>query len=173
MKRTRKWAFVAQEAQRLAALKLSASDIAKRLGVNRSTVGRWMEAGKIARATDKPATAASGETKPSQAPADWAASVRKAYDLDATDDQLVTIGEQALELSRDVKIAAHIRMTAAGRFQAIVRQLSLVTRGVEAEADAPAPAVPEVSKKNPMVKRANHADPRLKLMAIVPKAAAR
>lgn len=147
MKRTRKWEFVEQEASRLAALGLSLSEIATRLGVNKSTVSRWMSSGKLnreGRAKRPKRPAARFRVKPGQTPAQWAASVRKTFALDATDEQLVTLGEMALVDSYDMAIAPSVRHAAAGRFQAIVRQLALLPgRNEEKPADVPAPAASE------------------------------
>ena len=171
MRRTRKWAYVAQEATRLVALGLSEREVAKRLGVSKSTVTRWKAAGKLPRTAQAPAAAPSeaGGGRPKQTPQEWAAAVREAYDLDATDEQLVSLAELALALSLDATIAAHVRMTAAGRFQAVVRQLALVARGAESEHQAPAssqPAAAEApSRKNPMVRRPA-GDPRKLLMVV-------
>lgn len=168
-KRTRKWAFVSQEAARLAGLGLSPREIAERLGVDKSSVTRWMKAGKLER---RPPSLAPGATQPKQSPAEWAASVREAYDLDATDDQLVTIAETALALSLDRNVAAHVRMTAAGRFQAIVRQLALVARAADKDAapeKSPAPSTPEPARaaRGPeRIIRRPGGDPRKLLMAI-------
>lgn len=140
MKRTRKWAFVGQEAQRLASLGMSYSEIGRRLGVRQSTVSRWMSSGKLTR------TKASGKRQAGigvKAPAQWAASVRDAYALDATDEQLVTAGQQALELAYNMAETPPTRLNAMGRFQSIVKQLSLGLsdrRAAQPEAEAQKPA---------------------------------
>jgi hypothetical protein len=154
VKRTRKWAFVEQEAKRLAGLGLTPLQIAKRIGVNKSTVTRWVASGKL----DMKATIRLSGT--GQNPAQWASTVRKDYALDATDEQLVTIAESALAMTLDPSLAAHVRMNAAGRFQAIVRQLSLVTRA----ADTPVETKP--AKTAPKIEAApsRRVDPRKLLM---------
>lgn len=126
MKRTRKWSFVAQEAARLSGLGLRPADIARSLGVHAATVGRWIKAGKLTRGKR-------AVLEVPQAPEEWAASVRLAYDLDATDDQLVTAAQAALELSRNMVEGPATRLSAMGRFQSLVKQLALVTRQAEAE----------------------------------------
>jgi hypothetical protein len=173
MSRTRKWALVAQEAVRLAALDLSPFDIAKRLGVNKSTVTRWMASGKLTRTQGRSRTeAASVGLNPGQTPSEWANAVRAEYQLDATDDQLVGLAELALELSLNKTVAPHVRMTAAGRFQALVRQLALVTRGNEQQPGEPVvPAAPEPTKRTTAHRppRRPGGDPRRGLMALVAK----
>lgn len=140
MRRTRKWSYVAQEAQRLADLRLSPLEIAKRLEVSKSTVTRWIASGKLAPGAGGPKVAAkvvaSSEGK---TPSQWATAVRQAYDLDATDEQLVWQAEETLLMVRDPGTPAALRLQAMGRFQAIVKQLSLVARA----ADAKQPEVPK------------------------------
>lgn len=142
MKRTRKWAFVAQEAKRLADLGLAPLDIATRLNVKRSTVQRWMAAGKLndtrrdARAGRTPTT--NIVTKPSE----WAAAVRRDYALDATDDQLVTLAEAALGKALDALQSVSTQLQAMRTFQGLVKQLSLVARGADQAGKPEAPATP-------------------------------
>jgi hypothetical protein len=148
MKRTRKWAFVAQEATRLTALGLSPRETASRLGVNKGEKPR--------------ATPAKVKVKSRRTPSEWAREIRKAYDLDATDDQLVTLAQAALAMTIDSTAAAQLRLQAAGRFQALVKQLSLVTR----RADEPPAEKPESkSAAAPRPSAAAHrADPRKLLL---------
>lgn len=166
MRRTRKWAFVQQEAERLAGLGLTAAEIARRLDLNKSTVGRWIAAGKLT-VRERREEVATGSGRDRQTPAQWAESVRREYDLDSTDDQLLTLAEEALALSMDRTVGPHIRMAASGRFQAIVRQLALVARGAQKEADegAPKQEEPAQPKKNPPVERPP-GDPRGVLMMV-------
>lgn len=159
MKRTRKWAFVKQEAIRLADLGLEPKEIAKRLGpgINRSTVQRWMAAGKIRDtrrrgAKGQPLSAFTKITKPSE----WATTVRKEYALDATDDQLVTLAESALGCAQDPLQPMAIRLSAMSRYQALVKQLSLVTRGADA---AVTPAATGKTNERELPKRSTE-DPR-------------
>jgi plasmid maintenance system antidote protein VapI len=161
VKRTRKWTFVAQEATRLAALGLSPKDIATRLNVDKSSVTRWIKQGRLAitRNDRKPVRiAAAKKTTPEQ----WAIAVRAAYDLDATDEQLVSLAVDALKMSRDLAIGPQARMTAAGRFQALVKQLRLVAR-----AEAAPAATPEAPKRQTFApQRRSNADPRTLLTAV-------
>jgi transposase len=169
LKRTRKWAFVAQEATRLASAGMEPKAIADRLGVNRSTVTRWMQEGKIARTVPRTVDL---KVKPGQPPKSWAKAVRAAYDLDATDDQLVTLAELALSMSRDSKVKPHIRMTAAGRYQALVRQLALGVRGAVAdvepdEPEAEATAAEPARRRNPERPQRAAGDPRSPFLTAV------
>jgi hypothetical protein len=164
MKRTRKWAYVAQEASRLTALGLKPSEIAAQLEVSKSTVTRWIAKGKLPRiVVSNPEPANPVQAR--QTPAEWATSVREEYALDATDDQLVTLGESALRVSFDMAATAPVRLVAAGRFQAIVRQLALVTRRATAE-QVSAPVAVAAPPKRPVLVRRPKADPRKGLMAI-------
>jgi hypothetical protein len=158
MKRTRKWTFVAQEAQRLAMAGVHPQEIADKLEVDRSTITRWTQQGKLAfKKSDRTIPGvASGQT-----PAEWAAAVRAAFALDPTDEQLVILAEAALTLAATG--GASVRLQAMGRFQAIVRQLALVARQTGAE--APTPAAEPERKKNPVAQRSG-GDPRAVLMAV-------
>jgi hypothetical protein len=138
MKRTRKWAFVSQEAHRLAALGLTALEIGRQLGITKSTVNKWIASGKLVRAKTRTVGPRTSEALP-LAPAQWAAAVRKDYSLDATDDQIVTCAQQALELAYNMAESPTTRLQASGRFQALVKQLALVARLAEA---APEPVKP-------------------------------
>jgi len=162
MNRTRKWIFVAQEAARLAALGLSQAEIASKLGVDRSSIFRWMKSGKLKRNEPPnidPTIPKQREQKERNA-ADWSKSVREAYDLDSTDEQLVAIGESALALALNQSASAATRLQAAGRFQAIVKQLRLVAR-----AEASAPVEQPKRKTNPVVQR-SRTDPRALLSVV-------
>jgi hypothetical protein len=158
---------MAQEATRLADLGLEPKEIAARLDVNRSTVTRWMAAGKLQRTARSAAPRADAQrAKPTgKSPAEWAAAVREAYALDATDEQLVTLAESALETAQDQRESAQVRLSAMGRFQAVVKQLALVTRGAEDDMPIGAQQTPEV-KKPLVTPRVRTYDPRAQLMAV-------
>jgi transposase-like protein len=160
VRRTRKWAYVAQEAQRLASVGASPLEIATQLGLNKSTVTRWIKSGRLQRPEG-------GGTLPSagvKTPAEWAAAVREEFQLDATDDQLVSMAEEALTIARGTA-GVHARLAAMGRFQTLTRQLALVSRhGQLAPAATPEPKAPE-RPRNPAVTRAG-GDPRRLLTAV-------
>ena len=166
MRRTRKWAFVAQEATRLAGLGLSAKDISVRLDVTKSTVNRWIASGKLPKtgpgASDLGLAAA--VTEQEQTPAQWAADVRAAYALDSTDDQLVTMAEATLLLTRDPGVSPPLRLQAMARFQGIVKQLALVARRADS-ADGKIPAEDHKKAAFRVVRRTG-VDPRRALMAV-------
>lgn len=137
MKRTRKWAYVAQEAKRLADLGLSPPDIGKRLGVRRETVVRWMASGQVTDTRRGYVNRESGRRAsgvPIMAivkPSEWAARVRRDFALDATDEQLVTLAEDALGKALNPMLPVGAQLAAAGRFQSIVKQLNLVSRAAD------------------------------------------
>ena len=170
--RTRKWALVAQEAVRLAGLGLSPGAIAKKLGVDRSTVIRWRSAGKIQRRAAKEKTpkrelaraSSSAVVVPGQDPAEWAAAVRAEFQLNVTDDRLVTLAARALGLSQTSR-AEQVRLSATNRFQSLVKQLDLVSRGAKAEEPPePAPKPEESRRAMRVVSRPPGVDPRAALM---------
>lgn len=161
-RRTRRWEFVKQDALRFASLGLSADEIAERLDVDRATVFRWKKAGKLTvhvQLPRGPLVVTNGET-----PAQWAASVRAAYALDATDDQLVTMAETALLLWRDPNAAPSLRFQAMREFRATVKQLALVARSAPDE--KPVPAVEPPKRKTFTVQRRSGDDPRALLTAV-------
>jgi hypothetical protein len=169
MKRSRKWEYVKQEAIRLAGLGLSDQTIGRRLELDRATVFRWRKAGKLrveVESVRDPGEVETGsepdapvEALAHQTPEQWAAAVRGAYDLDVTDDQLVTLAESALLLARDPAVAdPKLRLTAMGRYQALVKQLALVARAA-VKAEVP-------TRKTFAVQRRPASDPRGLLEAV-------
>jgi hypothetical protein len=163
VRRTRKWAFVAQEATRLAGLGLTPVEIADRLEVKRSTVQRWMASGKL---VDTRRGAKQGRVPPVTKltkPSEWAATVRKDYALDATDEQLVTLAETALGKALDALQAPMVQLAAMRAFQGIVKQLALVARHADASPK------PEDSRRRAAVVRTaqrSGVDPRQILTAV-------
>jgi len=158
MKRTRKWIFVAQEAQRLLALGLTPRAIAKRLSVSKSTVTRWIAAGKVRKPpTSRPGPAGDRSGSVAHSAEEWAASVRRDYALDATDEQLVELATAALARARHPRTPARMQLTAMGRFQALVKQLALVTRHDEAIVAAPPAPTPPTPVQT---SRQSRTDPR-------------
>ncbi len=161
MKRTRRWEFVKQDALRLAALGLSADEIANQVGVDRATVFRWKKAGKLQVGSGSSADAAQVPlVTTDQTSAQWAAAVRAAYALDVTDSQIVTIAESALLVAKDPGTPGTLRLAAMREFRAAVKQLGLVARaGAEDGTPAPEPAVP-AKRKTFQVQRRGGGDPR-------------
>lgn len=170
MSRSRKWGFVAQEAARLGGLGLTAAEIARRLKVNRSSVTRWIKAGKLAndrKPQPPPATPPRRRMNAKRdSPSEWAMRIRAEYSLDASDDQLVTLAERCLVMAQDPALKPSDRVSAGREFRGIVKQLALVGRhGVEIPETPSAPA-PAAAAARPMPVRSTTADPRAKLMAV-------
>jgi len=126
MKRTHKLRALDVEAvQNVLRTAGSVAAAAKTLRVNRSTVHRWLKAGAVTtgqgtgRRTD-----GAGETTRPQTARGWARAIRRDYQLSATEQQLVTLAAQALDLAHTADRPAD-RLAAMGRFQMLVKQLNL------------------------------------------------
>jgi transposase-like protein len=129
---------------------------AKRLGVNRSTLHRWIQAGKVQKAAPKTGPAAGAAEN--QAPEAWAKAVRDMGELDVTQSALLDLAAAALKMARTEEQPS-VRLSAMGRYQQLVRQLNLATER----------AVPDAlptSARAPMAQRRAGADPRAILMAV-------
>jgi len=106
----------------------SQSAAARRLGVDRSTLHRWLAAGKVQRPPGREkraeeATPAAATTD--QTPEQWAASVRTDYEFSSTEEVLVDLGAVTLRLSKDERLSPSERLAAVGRFQTLIKQLHL------------------------------------------------
>jgi transposase-like protein len=133
----------------------SLSEAAQKLGVNRSSLHRWMQAGKVAAPAPKMGIAAG--VQPGQTAEDWAKAVREAGDLDATRSALVDLAVEALTISRDTEHRPETRLSAMGRYQQLVKQLNL---------DNVEPAAAKVPTMNPARIARTGTDPRNILMAV-------
>jgi len=142
---------------------LTQTEAAKRLGVNLSTIWRWIKAGKVTPPRHWHTASAAGSAGeaaallPGQSPDEWASSVRAGRELSATDHRLVDLATEALIVALDKKTHSSTRLQAMGRFQLLVRQLRLeagpVADQVPTPTRAPAP-------------RRTGTDPRALLMAV-------
>lgn len=159
MKRTRKWAYVEQEAKRLAAMGLSASEIGQRISVTASQVRRWFQSGQLVKA---PRSVRGHTAKAPRSPEQWARDVRASYQLDATDDQRVTAAEICLKTFHDTTQPMSLRLQAMARFDAIAKNLNLVAKNAD---EPPKPAEEPKVKPEPM--RRTGADPRTALLTVV------
>jgi hypothetical protein len=74
----------------------------------------------------------------------------------------VRLAEAALNKARDPLQTPQVQLSAMGRFQAIVKQLALVTRNAE---EVPAP-MPEPAPRQIQPPRLRTFDPRAQLMAV-------
>ena len=129
-KRTWKWRGLLADASRAMAEAPSVSAAARQLGVDRSTLHRWARDGKIPRPTGRrrpsppvsPNPPLRGEQPVS--PATWAAAVRAAYVLNATEDTYIDLADEALTMARDTSLKPADRLAAMGRFSALVKQIT-------------------------------------------------
>jgi hypothetical protein len=138
MKRTHKLRGLANVAGIIAAAP-SIQAAARQLGVDRSTVHRWIASGKAPRPSVRLRPSLSGGAGPRQSPEAWARVVRRAYALSATESALLDLAVRALAMARDDSAKAETRLAAMGRYQQLVRQLNLESedRGeTETEAQA-------------------------------------
>ncbi len=136
-KRTWRFQSLRGEATAVMASAPSYRAAAKALGVNLSTVVRWRQQGKVPAPGGRRGAAAG----PPPSPEGWAASVRSAYDLNATELELVGLAEAALALARDAQQPPAIRLNASSRYQSLVRQLDLEV-SPDGEVETPAPRRP-------------------------------
>jgi transposase-like protein len=120
---------------------------ARQLGVDRSSVSRWIKAGKIQRPvgvrlaappTNSPITARAGNAPQRERTSkggSWARWVRRTYDLSATDETLVDLADRALAMARNAAVAPEVQLRATARYQALVRQLNLEQEPADGEAE--------------------------------------
>ncbi len=93
----------------------------RRRRLKRGSVPR---SGRPAKTTPKkPAARAKDRASAPWSPDAWARWVRRRYELDASEDVLLSLAVDALRLSRDEDQDARVRLAAAGRFQSLLRQL--------------------------------------------------
>jgi hypothetical protein len=135
VKRTHKFKGLGDVAAIVAAA-ASVSAAAAALGVDRSSVHRWVTSGKVPHPAGRPRRARGLRASTGQrasttggarqsSPDGWARDVRQAYDLTATESVLVDLAAAALTLAHDSGVAAAIRLNASARFAALVKQLDL------------------------------------------------
>lgn len=158
-KRTHKFGALGDVAAVVAESK-SLTHAARKLGINRSTLHRWIESGKV-KVPDKTRARAGAEQPPEDlAPEHWAEWVRKNFELSATDLQLVDLARIALVQARDEQGQPNVRLNAMGRFQNIVKQLNLDDEGSRQATEVSRNPTPEVPR------RTGTHDPRTLLMAV-------
>lgn len=138
MKRTHKLRALGDVAAIVAAAP-SVSAAAATLGVDRSSVHRWVTSGKVPHPAGRPRRApgavrastagqrgsSKGVARRQSSPDGWARDVRQAYDLSTTESCLVDLAAAALTLAHDSTVPAAVRLNASARFAALVKQLDL------------------------------------------------
>lgn len=162
MKRTHKFKELG-DIQAVVAKASSLSAAAKALGVDRSTLHRWLESGKVKRPRSQPPArngeaAAEREALAAPTPAGWADKIRAAYRLSDTDAELLGLAGSALSMAKTEEHARD-RVTAMARFQQLVRQLNLENQELRST-DSLRPAVSARPIRRP------GDDPRAHLMAV-------
>ena len=121
------------------------AEAAEKLGVERSTVWRWIKSGKV------PAPRGLIGTKPEGVSAeDWEAKTKQ------TELALLTLAMEAYRMARDQAVPHPVRLTAMGRYQSLVKQLHLEAKRME---------VPEPPRVVQSPRRLTH-DPRRILQAV-------
>jgi hypothetical protein len=113
---------------------------AKRLGVDRVTVHRWIKAGRIAAPSGrKRGPAPSGDVPTSlelpQSPEEWARWARETFVLTGTELALVALAELALTIAWDKTQKSEVRLSAAGRYQRLVQQLDFEEESEDGQAE--------------------------------------
>ena len=139
-------------------------DAARTLKINRSTLTRWLQAGKVKRAGQHPEPLPGPPAREVPVPPDgaaWADTVRATYRLTETDQKLVELAGRMLLLAEAPDTPAFTRIAAVGRYQQVVRQLALTD---EKRLDAPT-AVPSRPVYRPVAVGAG-VDPRAILVAV-------
>lgn len=132
---------------------------AKQLGVDRSTIHRWIEAGKVPRPERSRPKAEELAPKPGQSPDEWLAWVTDTYKLEGTDLVLAELACKALKMTTDKNPG--VALAAMGRYQQLVRQLAL-----EGDAAGSKPQPQQPTRPAAAPRRRAFADPRSILMAV-------
>ena len=128
MPKSFKFRRIGKDAAEVLASSPSQSAAARRLGVDRSTLHRWLVAGKVQRPPrrEKRATEATPAAEMTdQTPEQWAATLRADYLFSSTEEVLVDLGAVTLRLSKDERLSPSERLAAVGRFQQLIKQLHL------------------------------------------------
>src|SRR5262245_59657280 len=100
---------------------------AAELGVNESTVRRWLAKGDVAnpRRRVRRLRPGVGAARPGESPEAWGRRLRRAYEFSATELQLVGLAVRALTIANDNTAPRHHQLAAMGRYQRLVEQLDL------------------------------------------------
>src|SRR5262245_46084568 len=125
-KRTWRWRGCTDDVKAVMANAKSYADAAAKLGTDKSTIYRWIRSGKLPRpgGGQRRAMAVAEAVDGPQSAAAWATWVRATFALSATEGALLALAVAALELAQDASQKPEIRLSAAGRFQQLVKQLN-------------------------------------------------
>jgi transposase-like protein len=116
---------------------------ARQLGVNKSTLSRWVRAEPglhPSPAVSTPAHEVPAAVQPAEAqtPESWKAWVLATFDASPTERVLLDLAVEALDMSRDLLLRPADRLAAAARFQSLIRQLNFPDPEAVNEAQTPA-----------------------------------
>ncbi|MEX0708050.1 MAG: helix-turn-helix domain-containing protein [Woeseia sp.] len=106
----------------------SVSGAARTLGVNRSTLHRWLQADTSLQEPVRERDAAvqrATDAARNMDPKAWARAIEAAYVLTDTECVLLDLACRALELTRDAAAKPSEQLAAMARFQALVKDLDL------------------------------------------------
>lgn len=166
MKRTHKLRTLAGDVDAVLAAAPNLSAAARTLGVDRSTLTRWFQKGKVTKpargglrrlAETAPDTARDTETESTLAAAPatddagptmtttWGAGIVAAYDLSPTERVVVAMADDAWRLAHDPTVKPEVRLTAMSKFLALERRLNLE----EPAKDGPTETTTDVGRKYP------------------------
>ena len=107
------------------------AEAARRLGVDQSSLRRWIRAGKLVDPRGPRATATPRAPRPVTAaddlltPAEWEAAVLAEFDFSKTERQLLRLARRALERGLDDTLRPEQQCAFMGRFAALRRDLKI------------------------------------------------
>src|SRR5262245_16210298 len=135
-KRTWRWKALTDDVRQVMATSPSLGAAAARLGVDKSTIFRWVKAGKLPAPSGgrRHEVAVADAVSGPQTAAEWAQAARETFLLTPTESALVDLGEATLALAKDQTQKVEVRLAAAARFQQITRQLNLDDEDANGEA---------------------------------------
>jgi transposase-like protein len=120
------------------ASRLSHAEVARRLGVNKSTVSRWRKASKVSLANDTqvptsghlarrpvaPEVISANNVHSNESFLEWATAT---FNLSHEELELVRLAQQALDIARDPSVTETVRLQAGAQFARLRKDLKLPT----------------------------------------------
>ena len=123
MKKTWRFRSLPGDAAKVMASASSLATAAKALGVDKSTVFRWVKTGKLPAPGGRRRSSATTAAPAGLSAKAWRARVRRTYALDVNETVLVDMAAAALDIAQDPKARAETRLAAMRTFAALRRQL--------------------------------------------------